>query len=143
MLRYKIARTQSDALQLLPLLSDLHASSVYKDMADFKSEDVLKTIEVLQQKPESDVIIITLVDEHDIPQGILAAGHMDPLFNHGARTAIEIAFWLNPGYRTYSNKKQLLQAYRYWAKLVGCKAYIVGKFVDQGKPETYSIRKLV
>lgn len=142
MLQYKIARSGTDALKLLPLLSDLHASSVYKDMAEFNPDDVLKTIEVLQKKPEDEVIIITLVDENDIPQGVLAAGHMDPLFNHSARTAIEIAFWLNPGYRTHSNKKQLLQAYKYWAKLVGCKTYIVGKFVDQGKPETYSIRKL-
>lgn len=53
--------------------------------------------------------------------GALAAYAFSPLFSSD-KVATEVLLWLDPEYRTGHRGNELLDAYEYWAKLVGCRA---------------------
>ena len=135
----KIA-TNDDILQILELLEKLHRASVYSKYGVFIASDVQKLVRNLLSKPQSDGCIILLYTDKAV--GLLACSYMYQLFNQSHKSAVELAFWIEPEYRTISNTKKLLGAYKYWASSTGCATMLIGKLQDKDTTETYSIRRL-
>lgn len=66
---------------------------------------------------ENYLVLLSLAD--DKPVGVLAAYAFAPLFSD-EKIGTEVLLWMEPEYRTPQRGKELLDAYEYWAKLVGC-----------------------
>lgn len=60
------------------------------------------------------------VDELGLIQGFLLASKIQTLFSIES-IGTEIAWWIEPLSRNFKTAVKMLDAYEYWAKLVGCK----------------------
>lgn len=139
MLSLKLA-TEQDALSVATLFEELHKHSVYEGIVDYKKGDVADLVSRLSRDPNSGVTILLLEDEKLV--GAIICSTMQQVFNKSEKTAVELGFWITEEHRTASALKKLLQAYRYWAKRVGCTSILQGKLTDRKNTETYTIRKL-
>lgn len=139
-LRLKIA-DQSDIKGILRLVKQLFGSSVYASNLDIDEEHVKNLALQYTQADQQQGCIILLV-KRDKPVGLLACSHMPLLFNPKYKSAVELAFWIEPEYRNNTSLKMLLGAYKYWAKRVGCTHIMYGKMKSNDISETYTVRKL-
>lgn len=139
MISLKLA-TSEDGKEVAGLFKELHDHSVYKDIIEYKPEDVSKLVSKLAKDPNLGVTILLLEDGKLI--GAMICSTMQQVFNNSEKTAVELGFWITEEHRTASALKKLLQAYRYWAKRVGCTSILQGKLTDRKNTETYTIRKL-
>jgi flavorubredoxin len=139
MLSLKLA-TEKDALAVSVLFKELHEHSVYKDLISYEHQDVAALVTKLAEDPNSGVTIMMEEDGRLI--GAIMCSTMQQVFNQSEKTAVEIGFWITPKHRTPTTLKKLLQAYRYWAKRIGCTSILQGKLTDRNNTETYTIRKL-
>lgn len=62
--------------------------------------------------------LVMLSHDEGKPVGVIAAYAFQPLFS-SERIATESLLWLEPEYRTSKRGNELLDAYEYWAKLIG------------------------
>lgn len=131
--------TVADAAALLPLAEKLFNQSVYSTFSTFDSAFVYRA---LRRAVEGDLSQsgILLLETPSGPVGCLGMARTG--FMGKPELAIETVFWVEPEYRNMANMRQLLGAYFYWAKKVGCKAALVGKLKDKHQPEYYIVRKL-
>ena len=139
MLSLKLA-TKDDAPLVATLFKELHDHSVYKGIVQYEEQDVSNVVARFAGDPNSGVTI--LLYEGNILIGAIICTTMAQVFNSKEKTAVELGFWITPKHRTLDSLKKLLQAYRYWAKKVGCTSILQGKMVDRKNTETYTIRKL-
>lgn len=61
----------------------------------------------------------------DEPVGILVAYAFEPIFST-TKLAVEVFWYLDPEHRQGRRGIEMMQAYEYWAKLVGCKVVQYG-----------------
>lgn len=139
MLSLKLAK-ESDALAVAVLFKELHNYSVYKGIVDYRPEDVVEMVVKLSKDPNSGVTILLYEETRLI--GAMICSTMQQVFNKTEKTAVELGFWITEKHRTPGALKKLLQAYRYWAKRIGCTSILQGKLTDRNNTETYTIRKL-
>lgn len=57
--------------------------------------------------------------------GALVAYHFEPIFSD-TRVACELLLWLDPEHRRGRRGVDMMEAYEYWAKLMGCKVVQYG-----------------
>lgn len=69
---------------------------------------------------------IILLSDHGMIAGLVTPN----LFGSG-HFATELAWWIDPEYRGSREGSQLLEAFEYWSKLVGCKAINMTCLDDQ------------
>lgn len=62
--------------------------------------------------------LVLISHDKGTPVGAVAGYVFQPLFSR-QRIATEVLLWLEPEYRTTQRGNELLDAYEYWAKLVG------------------------
>lgn len=72
--------------------------------------------------------IIILAMEDDKPVGLIAASAIEMLFNTEL-IAQEVMYWVEPEYRRGRHALELLNAFEFWAKKVGC-AYTMMSLVE-------------
>lgn len=139
MLSLKLAE-ESDALAVAILFKELHKHSVYEGVVEYQVQDVAELVSKLAKDPTSGVTILLYNEDRLI--GAMICSTMQQVFNKSEKTAVELGFWITEKYRTKESLKKLLQAYKYWAKRVGCTTILQGKLVDRKNTETYTIRKI-
>lgn len=139
MLSLRLA-TEADALAVAVLFKELHNYSVYEGIIDYHPEDVAEVVKKLSKDPNNGVTILLYEEARLI--GAMICSTMQQVFNKSEKTAVELGFWITPDHRTSASLKKLLQAYRYWAKRVGCTSILQGKLTDRKNTETYTIRKI-
>lgn len=73
--------------------------------------------------------------------GVLAAYAFEPIFSN-TRIACEVLWYLSPEYRKGRRGIEMMDAYEYWAKLVGCKVVQYGWMISspQGMKPMYERR---
>jgi hypothetical protein len=94
------------------LISELPYSPVFDEI---KIREILSKV-LLGDKNEN---IIILVCHDDIPVGVIGCAVSHPLWSE-AKIAIELLLYVTTSERNGSALRKLLEAYRFWAKKVGC-----------------------
>jgi hypothetical protein len=140
MLSLKLA-TLEDVPEVIPVIKNLFDNSVYKTKVIWNSEDIISSLEGIINLPRTDGVVIVLYNNGKA-EGVIVASVMNHFFNKNHRTAVELAFWINEDSRSRASVKQLLGAYKYWAKRAGCHSILMGKLNNKNEVETYTIRKL-
>ncbi len=128
-------------VDIVTLLEDLHNSSAYSYVIPFSRTDTYLSVEKLLEAGQENNCIILLMDQNKAV-GIIGMSHMTHMFNSKEKTAIELAFWLLEPYRTKGNARKLLQAYRFWAKRIGCTSILIGNLKGPKEVETYRIKRI-
>lgn len=141
MIHLKIATTE-DIISILALLEELYLASAYSKSIGFDWNDTHDNVEKFLKADQKDTCFILLLDEAENTVGLIGMTHMAHLFNSKEKTAIELAFWLREGHQTKANAKKLLQAYRYWAKRIGCTTILLGSLKGNKEIETYKVKRL-
>lgn len=140
--RLKIA-TQEDLEAILVLLEEFFNKTVYSTITDYSLIDTRESIANLLKVPVSQGCFVLLVSETGQVDGLLIGSYMNHMFNKAEKTAVEIALYIREGVATRALYKKLLQAYRYWAKSIGCNSIMTGQLAPSPtEVESYSIRKL-
>lgn len=132
--------SEQDAAEVASLFRSLFDNSVYSTVTSYQEEDVAKLVISLIRQPDRGVTIL-LMDEDRIVGAVICSSARQ-VFNSAEKTAVEVAFWIIPEYRTRANLKNLLGAYKYWARKTGCTTIMYGKLKDKGSVESYIVRKL-
>ena len=133
--------TVEDLKTVVSLCKELHSNSVYKDVIDFNEEDTADTVrDILEGNRSKACALLLLIDNK--PVGVLVASYVEHMFNKTEKTAVELAFFIKEDYRSYSSLKDLLAAYHYWAKQIGCTSIMQGKLKNKNEVESYTIRRL-
>lgn len=105
-----------DVPKILQMSKDLYESSSYKRIAvDYTHARVMLEKFIIEGNKD---FLVMLSHDNGKPVGVIAAYVFQPLFS-SEKVATEVLLWLEPEYRTPSRAKELLDAYEYWAKLVG------------------------
>ena len=133
--------TDHDTPVVISLLQELHTASEYNKHIPFDKQSTLETLSALLDSPKEDTCCILLEGPDKSVIGILVCSHMTHMFNKKEKTAVELAFWIRPEHRTLSGTKELLKAYRYWAKKIGCTSLFMGH-LQNGSVETYKIKRI-
>lgn len=140
MLSLKLASV-SDVPTLLELLYKLHGESAYEKVVEWKPEDVTAVLHRIIGGKKEEGCVILLVDV-ETTVGLIAVSHIFHMFNVAHKTAVEIAYFIEPEYRTPAAHKLLLKAYKFWARKIGCHSILMGKIKNKNEVETYTIRRL-
>lgn len=136
----KIAE-RSDTIAFLELVEELYDNTVYSTISPFDRERIEKMfVDSLGEDKEDICVLLLKSGERSI--GTIAMSKTALLASAEDKIAVELAFWIKPAERNQKTIKLLIQAYKYWAKLVGCKAIFIGKLKGRKSPEFYSVRKL-
>lgn len=133
--------TFDDSPVVISLLQELHEASEYNALIPFDKQSTLESFSALVDCPREDTCCILLEAADKTVIGILVCSHMSHMFNKSEKTAVELAFWIRPEHRTLSGTKELLKAYRYWAKKIGCTSLFMGH-LQNGSVETYKIKRI-
>lgn len=133
--------TVEDTETVLGLIEELFNESIYSKSMSFDRDSVKEIFLQVLNGPKDKSSIILLRSE-DKTVGLLACSVLQQLFNKNERTACELVFWVQPECRNIITLKKLLQAYRFWAKKVGCTSIMYGKMKSKYEVETYVLRKL-
>jgi GNAT superfamily N-acetyltransferase len=110
--------TLDDVPQLLDVAFHLYEASPYLDLvADRdKCRQVMEAFIIHGNKEH----LLLVSHDGDEIVGLLMAFIHKPLFSNDTM-ANECLMWLEPEYRSVGRSKELMDAYEYWAKLVGAK----------------------
>lgn len=115
--------TLDDVPVIVEMARTLYASSVYSEI----SIDTAKVRQMLEKfivEGQQNFLVVLSHDEGK-PVGVLAAYAFQPLFSND-KIATEVLLWLEPEHRNTKRGKELLDAYEYWAKLIGVKVVQYG-----------------
>lgn len=117
----------SDLPELLELAKSLTAGSPMEALSvDYeKARAGIEKAIISDQKDW--LALVSHVD--DKPVGVLVAYCFEPIFST-TKLAVEVFWYLDPEYRSGRRGIEMMQAYEYWAKLVGCKVVQYGWLVS-------------
>lgn len=115
---------------LLEYFKEFHISSPYADL-EFDPAKVRQMLEVAIPDRRKFVLLVS-VDAFDQPVGVLAATKTQPTFSSQS-VAAELAWYIDPAYRTGRRAIEQLVAYEAWAKSSGCKYPQVSKLSTSPK----------
>ena len=107
-----------DVPAIMAMGEKLYKDSVYQNM----KLDLVRARQMLEKfiiEGAEDYMVV-LSHDNGKPVGVIAAYVFTPLFSSD-KVATEVLLWLEPEYRTTQRGKELMDAYEYWAKLVGAK----------------------
>jgi hypothetical protein len=132
-----------DLDEIVSCVKELFDNSVYSNFSVFNKRDTEDTVRrILLGNKENGVVLLLTDEETGGITGILGCSYVSQMFNNKEKTAVELAFWIQPEYRDYSSLRLLLQAYKFWAKKIGCSTILFGKMKNKSSVESYIIRKL-
>lgn len=108
------------------------ASTPYGNVAleESKAFDLIATF---IEKPVDRIMILAM--DGDKPVGFIAAVASETLLTRD-KLAHEMAWWMEPEYRKSRVALELVQAYEFWAKKVGC------KLIQMSTVETDQVEKI-
>jgi GNAT superfamily N-acetyltransferase len=108
--------TLGDVDAILDMAKRLYEGSVYETI----SVDYVRARQMLERFiiEGNKEFLVMLSHDKGKPVGVIAAYAFQPLFS-SEKVATECLLWLEPEYRTSARGKELLDAYEYWAKLIG------------------------
>lgn len=117
----------SDVPQLIELAKSLAAGSPMEALSvDYeKSRTSIEKAIISDQKDW--LALVSHVD--DKPVGVLVAYCFEPIFS-STKLAVEVFWYLDPEHRSGRRGIEMMQAYEYWAKLVGCEVVQYGWLVS-------------
>lgn len=118
--------TLSDTQEILDMCMVLH-----KELPVFLKPDLKKTTEAIEKfiiEDKREFILLVSYDEDKLV-GVLAAYAFEPLFSK-VKIATECLWYLDPKYRGGRRGLDMMDAYEFWAKTVGCKAVQYGEFLQ-------------
>ncbi len=127
--------TKEDLPEFLKMTEQLFNSSVYANISPFNKEAI--SSKYLSSLSTPNEVITLFCYEDEKPIGLLSAGKIKLDFC-SEPISVELALWIEK--RTAL--RPLLKAHRYWSKLVGCRATLVGKITSKNSPEVYKLRKI-
>ena len=115
--------TLNDVPEMLELARVLHGMARFEELP-FDEDKTRAGIEkfIIGDK-KTYVSLVSIEDDKVV--GVLIAYCMEPLFST-KKVAIEVLLYMVPEYRSSHRGDQLIQAYEYWAKLVGASRAIGG-----------------
>lgn len=109
----------NDLPTILRMAEEFYGQSPYS-AEPFDKEKVLAVIQDMLTGPqESKVVILVLDDVLEEPVGLIAGFAQEALFNRH-KIGVELMWWIDYGHRRVGRAFQLLGAFEYWAKKVGC-----------------------
>jgi len=116
-----------DVPELIELAKKLSAGSPMEALAvDYeKSRAAIEKAIISDQRDW--LALVSHVD--DKPVGVLVAYCFEPIFS-STKLAVEVFWYLDPEYRSGRRGIEMMQAYEYWARLVGCKVVQYGWLVS-------------
>lgn len=120
--------TPEDLEIILSLSSKFLEASPYSSKGDL--EKIRQLVLSFIEGDARDKIIFLYED-----CGLLAASTTEFLFGKG-KIAAEVAWWVNPERRKSDIGTKLLEAFEYWAKLVGCQSVTMA-CLDDGISKFY------
>jgi GNAT superfamily N-acetyltransferase len=84
--------------------------------------DIIKSQQMMEKFiiEGKDEYLVLISHEEGRPVGVIAAYAFAPIFST-RRIAVEVCFFIEEPYRQSKRGVGLMEAYEYWAKLVGCK----------------------
>jgi len=95
------------------LISDLHYRPIFDE---FKVRQIITNV----LNGDKNKALIIIVEQDGNPLGVLGSSLCQPLFCQSQEEmAVELLLYIVPEARGYIVLKRLLEAYTYWAKLVG------------------------
>lgn len=117
----------ADVPELIELAKGLAAGSPMEALSvDYdKARTQIEKAIISDQKEW--LALVSHVD--DKPVGVLVAYCFEPIFSR-TKLAVEVFWYLDPEYRSGRRGIEMMQAYEYWAKLVGCKVVQYGWLVS-------------
>ena len=125
-----------DTDTVVQLSKDLYNKSVYKNYFSFSEEVVSRNFHNSLTLPKEEFITI-IVSSNEEPIGFLSGAVTKQSFSD-EKMSLVLAF--------YSKEKvaarQLLKAYYFWAKKIGCKASMIATLKDSKSVEEYKIKEL-
>src|SRR5690554_5026836 len=110
--------TLNDVPKIMEMAETLYKQSTYSYI-DIDLSKARESIEKFIVENGKEYMVLVSYDGDEVV-GVLAAYAFSPLFSKD-KIAVEALLWLEPDYRTNARGNDLLDAYEYWAKLVGCK----------------------
>lgn len=139
MLSLKLAKKE-DAAALAVFFEELFLHSTYRNVTTYSKKDVEGLISKIAENSSTGVTIMLLSEGTLI--GAMICSSMKQVFNSAEKTAVELGFWITPEHRSKKALKEILSAYRYWAKRTGCSSIMYGKLTSDSSVENYIIRKI-
>lgn len=110
--------TLEDLPRLHDLFYDFFLHSPYASL-EYDKEKIGETF-VQACKNRENFLLLVHVDDEGVSQGFLIGIKSSPLFSSDS-IASELAWWIDPFARNFKAAASMLEAYEYWANLVGCK----------------------
>jgi GNAT superfamily N-acetyltransferase len=110
--------TEDDIPAVVMMLVAFHEQSPYKDIKLNMSRVFDLVTRVVVSDQTKNTIILKVID--DLPVGMVV-GQVAEFPLTGGLIASELAWWVSPDHRKGTVATELLEAYEYWAKLLGCK----------------------
>lgn len=105
----------------------IYNGSPMEFMALDEKKAVAKLEEALIASPAQQIVLISHVD--DVPVGTLVAYAFEPVFS-SEKIAVEVLWYLDEEYRKGRRGIEMMEAYEYWAKMVGCSVVQYGWLVS-------------
>ncbi len=127
--------TKEDLPEFLNMTEKLFNSSVYATISPFNKGRVAEKYFSSLATPNE--VVTLFCYEDGVPIGLLSAGKTKLDFC-SEPISVELALWIEKRIAL----RPLLKAHRYWSKLVGCRATLVGKITSRNSPEVYKLRKI-
>jgi len=119
------------SIEDIPQLQSLAMSLVKDSPIEKIGVSPTKAVEQLTKfilNTGQDFLCLVSYDEDKVV-GVLAAYAFEPVFSE-ERVACEVLWYLLPEYRKGRRGLEMMQAYEYWAKMVGCKVAQYGWLVN-------------
>lgn len=125
----KIAGPNEDIDTIYNLVKRAIVETPYKDLL-LSDKEGKEGVELFLNMDQNSFVTI-LLQYKDEPVGILAANKINN-FPFAYTMATELLWWVEPEHRKGIIPFKMVEAYEYWAKLVGC-SYVCLSFVDKFK----------
>lgn len=117
----------SDLPQLIELAKSLTAGSPMEALSvDYEKARANIEKAIISDQKEWLALVSHVDDE---PVGVLVAYCFEPIFSR-KKLAVEVFWYLDPEYRVGRRGIEMMEAYEYWAKLVGCEVVQYGWLVS-------------
>lgn len=125
--------TLSDIPRLLEIAEELYIGSPIEKIG-INMDKIKKSLEIalVDQRKFLAVVSVKQIEGEEVVVGALVAYVFEPIFTDN-KIACELLMWLDPDHRQGRRGYELMQAYEYWAKLLGCKVAQYG-FMENSPP---------
>lgn len=131
---------EEDLDAVVDLTYELFKQSYHSRFTTFDKNTVYLLAKEMLNNQKSGVIFCLKVEGKVV--AILVGKVTEQLFNVRERTALELVFFILPGYSNFHSRKLLYGAFKQWAKLVGCQTIMMGRIREPGKQEEYFLKRI-